>query len=101
MKLSTDYSTARAAFVAAATAAGARQSSFPHPLRGPADEPLSVDVAELGPADADDLRRLRLFAGCGIVADSDPGREWAESRMKLRPMLGALGLDADDVEAIP
>lgn len=52
MKLSTDYSTARAAFVAAATAAGARQSSFPHPLRGPADEPLSVDVAELGPADA-------------------------------------------------
>jgi isochorismate synthase len=42
-----------------------------------------------------------LFAGCGIVADSDPGREWAESRMKLRPMLAALGLDPDDAEAVP
>jgi isochorismate synthase EntC len=42
--------------------------------------------------------RVSLFAGCGIVADSDPAREWAESRMKLRPMLGALGLAAHDVE---
>ena len=32
-----------------------------------------------------------LFAGCGIVADSEPAREWAESRLKLRTMLGALG----------
>jgi isochorismate synthase len=32
-----------------------------------------------------------LFAGCGIVADSDPAREWEESRLKLRTMLGALG----------
>jgi isochorismate synthase len=32
-----------------------------------------------------------LFAGCGIVADSDPGREWDESRLKLRTMLLALG----------
>jgi isochorismate synthase len=31
-----------------------------------------------------------LFAGCGIVADSDPEREYAESRLKLRPMLAAL-----------
>jgi isochorismate synthase len=42
--------------------------------------------------------RVTLFAGCGIVADSDPAREWAESRMKLRPMLSALGLDPDAVE---
>lgn len=32
-----------------------------------------------------------LFAGCGIVADSDPGREWEESRLKLRTMIAALG----------
>lgn len=32
-----------------------------------------------------------LFAGCGIVADSDPSREWEESRLKLRTMTAALG----------
>ncbi len=31
-----------------------------------------------------------LFAGCGIVADSDPEREYAESCLKLKPMLSAL-----------
>jgi isochorismate synthase len=31
-----------------------------------------------------------LFAGCGIVGDSDPEREYAESMLKLRPMLNAL-----------
>jgi isochorismate synthase len=31
-----------------------------------------------------------LFAGCGIVADSDPEREYAESALKLKPMLNAL-----------
>ncbi|MBI2246616.1 MAG: isochorismate synthase [Armatimonadetes bacterium] len=31
-----------------------------------------------------------LFAGCGIVADSDPDQEYAESWLKLRPMLSAL-----------
>jgi isochorismate synthase len=35
--------------------------------------------------------RAALFAGCGIVADSDPGREWDESRMKLRVLGAALG----------
>jgi isochorismate synthase len=33
----------------------------------------------------------RLFAGCGIVAGSDAQREYDESALKLRPMLGALG----------
>ena len=32
-----------------------------------------------------------LYAGCGIVADSDPDREFAESCIKLTPMLTALG----------
>jgi len=31
-----------------------------------------------------------LFAGCGIVADSRPADEYAETCLKLRPMLGAL-----------
>jgi len=33
-----------------------------------------------------------LFAGCGIMADSDPEHEYAESLLKLKPMLAALGL---------
>jgi isochorismate synthase len=32
-----------------------------------------------------------LFTGCGIVADSDPATELAESGWKLRPILSALG----------
>jgi menaquinone-specific isochorismate synthase len=32
-----------------------------------------------------------LFAGCGIVADSEPDREWDEARLKLRVMGEALG----------
>lgn len=35
-------------------------------------------------------REARLFAGCGIVAGSDPEREYEESTLKLRPMLWAL-----------
>jgi isochorismate synthase len=35
-----------------------------------------------------------LFAGCGIVADSDPDTEYAELGWKLRPMLAALGVEA-------
>lgn len=39
-------------------------------------------------------RRIRLYAGCGIVADSVPEDELAETRSKLRPMLSTLGLVA-------
>jgi menaquinone-specific isochorismate synthase len=35
-----------------------------------------------------------LFAGCGIVGDSDPETEDAELGWKLRPMLTALGVEA-------
>lgn len=35
--------------------------------------------------------RIRLFAGCGIVAGSNPQRELAESQAKFAPMLNALG----------
>ena len=34
--------------------------------------------------------RARLFAGCGIVADSDPAAELAEAQAKFRPMQFAL-----------
>lgn len=37
-----------------------------------------------------DVRRMRLFAGCGIVAGSDPEAEVAESDAKLVPMRDAL-----------
>ena len=40
--------------------------------------------------DAADPRRARLFAGCGIVAGSDPAAELGESDAKLVPMRDAL-----------
>jgi menaquinone-specific isochorismate synthase len=39
--------------------------------------------------------RAWLYAGAGIVAESDPQREWDETNLKFRPMLEALGLPAD------
>jgi menaquinone-specific isochorismate synthase len=38
-------------------------------------------------------RIASAFAGCGIVADSDPDAELEETRLKLRPMLSALGAE--------
>jgi anthranilate synthase component I len=38
-------------------------------------------------------RTLRLRAGAGIVIDSDPGHELAETRAKARGLLQALGVD--------
>jgi isochorismate synthase len=35
-----------------------------------------------------------LYAGCGVVADSEPEHEWAESSLKLRVMGDALGWEA-------
>jgi menaquinone-specific isochorismate synthase len=37
-----------------------------------------------------DNRSIRIYAGCGIVAGSDPEREYAESQAKLLPMRSAL-----------
>jgi menaquinone-specific isochorismate synthase len=44
-----------------------------------------------GKVDPDEPRQIRLFAGCGIVAGSDPEAELAESVAKLVPMRDALG----------
>ncbi len=35
----------------------------------------------------------RLYAGAGIVADSDPDREWEETGLKFKPLLEALGVN--------
>jgi menaquinone-specific isochorismate synthase len=35
--------------------------------------------------------KAALFAGCGIVEESDPESEYLETKMKLKPMLSALG----------
>jgi menaquinone-specific isochorismate synthase len=51
---------------------------------------IALRCARLDPADP---RRARLFAGCGIVAGSDPQAELGESDAKLVPMREAL---ADD-----
>jgi isochorismate synthase len=54
---------------------------------------VGIRSAVIGPCDA------VAFAGCGIVADSDPEQELAESHLKLRPILEALGLDPEVWEA--
>jgi len=43
-----------------------------------------------GQLDPTDPTRMRLYAGCGIVAGSEPTRELAESNAKLVPMRDAL-----------
>ncbi|GAA1909372.1 isochorismate synthase [Nocardioides marmoribigeumensis] len=48
---------------------------------------IALRSAQLG----EDRRTVRLFAGCGIVADSDPAAELAESQAKLVPVRNALG----------
>jgi isochorismate synthase len=37
-------------------------------------------------------RRVWLYAGAGIVAGSEPEREWRETALKFQPMLTALGV---------
>lgn len=49
---SASYAEARGRFLAAATEAGAALSAHQHPLKGPEGEPLAVDVARIGPAEA-------------------------------------------------
>ncbi len=49
---------------------------------------IALRCAEVDEADP---RRLRLYAGCGIVADSVPEAELAEAQAKLVPIRDALG----------
>lgn len=43
--------------------------------------------------------KVHLYAGAGIVRDSDPVSEYEETELKLRGMLSALGLNADSASA--
>lgn len=45
-------------------------------------------------------KRIRLFAGAGIVEDSCPESEWAETQAKLQTMLNALGVELPRAEAV-
>lgn len=40
--------------------------------------------------------RVWLYAGAGIVADSEPQKEWDETALKFKPMLDALGAQASE-----
>ncbi len=55
--------------------------------RGDGEWGIALRCAEI---DAKDARKVRLFAGCGIVAGSVPQDELAESQAKLVPMRDAL-----------
>lgn len=60
--------------------------------RGDADFAVALRSGVLfEPAEDGGFRAARLYAGCGIVGDSDPEAELEESRLKLRPVLAALG----------
>src|SRR5512143_338848 len=69
-----DYATARARFRAAAAARDAAQTEYLHPAaRGPSGETLAIDLAVLGPRDAEALlvvssgtHGVEGFCGSGI-----------------------------------
>lgn len=46
-------------------------------------------------------RKMQYHAGCGIVADSDPAREFRELELKALPFLRALGIVEKDADAAP
>ncbi len=47
---------------------------------------ISLRSAEITPDG-----NLTAFAGAGIVAESDPARELAETKLKFRPVVEAFG----------
>ena len=84
--LALDFATARAAFVEAAAAAGARLAHIPHPLPGPDGASIGADLADLGPADAPDVvlvvsgtHGVEGFAGSALQT------RWLEQRPATRP----------------
>jgi Protein of unknown function (DUF2817) len=73
------YRAQREQFLAAATAAGATLTEYPHPLAGPFGEPLSTDVAVLGDPGA--KRLLVALSGTHGVEGfygSDCQRKWLQ-----------------------
>lgn len=43
-------------------------------------------------------KRVWLYAGAGIVKDSEPRKEWDETTLKFTPMLRALGINAEHTD---
>ncbi|MEK7426162.1 MAG: M14 family metallopeptidase [Actinomycetota bacterium] len=84
--LAATYTEARMAFLAAAEHAGATLASYPHPGRGPDAEELAVDVAELGPADADTVVMV-VSATHGVegFCGSALQRHWLQTHAADRP----------------
>jgi len=84
--LADSYAEARIAFGDAAGAAGAHLTPHVHPRRGPTGEELAVDVAELGPADAEDVV-LVVSATHGVegYCGSALQRNWLLDRRGDRP----------------
>ena len=82
--------------------AGELISELEHMDRGPYAGPVGwIDAAGNGEfgialrgAVIEDPQTVRLYAGCGIVAGSNPAAELEETWSKFRPMLEALGLDS-------
>ncbi|MCQ1952474.1 isochorismate synthase MenF [Arthrobacter sp. zg-Y238] len=81
--------------------AGELISELEHMDRGPYSGPVGwMDAAGNGEwgialrgAVIESPTKVRLYAGCGIVAGSNPAAELEETWSKFRPMLEALGLD--------
>ena len=55
--------------------------------RGEGELGIALRCAQVNP---NNKKQIRLFAGCGIVAGSDPKKEFAESQAKLLPIREAL-----------
>jgi menaquinone-specific isochorismate synthase len=51
---------------------------------------IALRGAQIETADASGLRSIRAFAGCGIVAGSEPDAELAETELKFSPIREAL-----------
>ena len=58
--------------------------------RGDGEIGIALRTGEL----SEDLKTMRIFSGCGIVAGSNPEDELAESQAKLSPMRTALEIRA-------
>jgi menaquinone-specific isochorismate synthase len=55
--------------------------------RGEGELGIALRCAQIDP---ENKKQIRLFAGCGIIAGSDPKKEFAESQAKLLPIREAL-----------
>lgn len=61
-------------------------------VNGDGEFAIALRVGWIDPADRS---RITIYAGCGIVAESDPVEEYAETEAKLIPLHGVLGLRQD------